>query len=143
MRRSFALMLALLVLGGAGCATLRDWSEPGAEELERSVSAFNKYFRWKQYAKAKLFVLPDRERSFLRFTQRIETSLDINDFSVEDVSMDDSDERAGLRKEGHAQVRLNYTQLPSNVFRKKVLEQVWVVHKGQWMLEFPEGGWDL
>lgn len=143
MRRFTLVLIAVLVLGSSSCSTFSHLSDPGLDDLERSVSSFTKYFRWKQFAKAKLFVLPDRERLFVRFAQTIESTLDINEFSVDDLSIDESDTAAGLRTEGRAQVQLSYTRLPSNVFHNKTIEQVWVVHGGQWMLEFPEDGWKL
>ncbi len=142
-----ALLLSFLALSvtfaAPGCSTLSHWTDPGPEELGRSVEAFTKFMRWKQFAKAKLFVAPGRERAFLKFTQSIETTLDISDFSVEDVSIDESDAKAGLRTEGRAQVRISYTRLPSNVYSTRLIEQTWVVKDGQWMLDFPDGGWDL
>ncbi|MBK7977222.1 MAG: hypothetical protein IPK07_29490 [Deltaproteobacteria bacterium] len=144
-RRWFLLALSWLPLValGPGCSTLGYVPEPGYEELERSVDAFSKFVRWKQYAKAKLFVVPNRERAFVKFTQSVENVLDITEFSVDDVTIDEADEKAGLRTEGHALVRLSYTLLPSNVYHVKVIEQIWIAKDGQWMLDFPAKGWDL
>ncbi len=142
-RRRSVLMLVLFLGLQASCSSLSHLTDPGQEELEKSVDAFTKYLRWKQYAKAKLFVLPGREKAFLRFSQRMEGSLDINDFSVDESVIDSSDEKAGLRTEARVQVRIEYSRLPSNEFHKVMLEQIWVVHDGQWMLEFPEEGWAL
>src|SRR6187549_3000186 len=93
-RRRFAassfpalLLLAFVIAAGLpACSSIEHMSDPGPEELEREADAFTKYFRWKQYAKAKLFVLPERERAFTKFTRKIESNLDISDFSVEEVS---------------------------------------------------------
>lgn len=138
-----AMVWLPLVALGPGCSTLGYVPEPGYEELERSVDAFTKFLRWKQYAKAKLFVVPNRERAFVKFTQSVENVLDITEFSVDDVTIDEADDKAGLRTEGHVLVRLSYTLLPSNVYHVKVIEQVWIAKDGQWMLEFPTKGWDL
>jgi hypothetical protein len=141
--RTGSALLLVLLFGLSSCSTFSHMGDPGQDELERSVDAFNKYLRWKQYAKAKLFVLPNRERAFLRFAQRVESNLDINEFSTDDVTIDKSDDTAGLRTEARVQIRLEYTRLPSNVYHKVLLEQVWLIQDGQWMLEFPQEGWDL
>lgn len=138
-----AMVCLPLVALGPGCSTMGLVPEPGYEELDRSVDAFTKFFRWKQYAKAKLFVVPSRERAFVKFTQSVENVLDITEFSVDDVTIDEADEKAGLRTEGHALVRLSYTLLPSNEYHVKIIEQIWIAKDGQWMLEFPDKGWGL
>lgn len=130
-RPALALGLILLTLGfEPGCAGS---ARPGrADDLRRSVEAYNEAYRWKNYARAAAFLPPDLRAPFVASYEEDDKSLHIEGYQVLAVDMR-TPEVADIK------VRYRYMILPEVTLKQDVVTQHWALVGGSWILEHETG----
>ena len=76
------------------------------------------------------------------FLHQMEGKLKVEDFLIEDMSVVEDVGEDG-ESEGRVLIRLTYHMLPSNVFKKVLIDEVWVPVDGVWTYQFDREKWDL
>ena len=115
--------------GAAGCAA--STPKEKMDDLKTAVDGYNHAFRWKNYARAAMFLPPDLRGSFIATYEDDEASLQIEDYRVDRVDFDS--DRATVT------VRLRYLLLPSVTLERVTLTQHWHKIGRTWILETEEG----
>jgi hypothetical protein len=120
------LLAAHLAPGALGCATSSQGD--AAEQLQRSVEAYNEAYRWKNYERASSFLPPDLRAAFVAAHEDDEKSLHVEDYQI--LAVDHPREGAA-----DIRVRVTYILLPSNTVEKRTVVQHWQRVGGAWVLE--------
>lgn len=76
-----ALIAAALLIS---CASMGS-SEKEKKNLNSSVEAFNRSFRWEDYEAAAMFIEPDNKLQFWKLTDKFKGKIHITDYQIRDV----------------------------------------------------------
>ncbi|WP_434388250.1 hypothetical protein [Melittangium boletus] len=132
MTRLLAVLLVCLLCGA--CSHTQKAAE--LEALKTTVDDFHQRVRWKDYRVASRYVVPERRKEFDRGLRqnKDEQDLDITDYEIERVDLDEKGERATVTS------HFVWTRLPSLSVRRESVTSEFVLREGKWLLEKQEGG---
>ena len=113
------------------------------DDLQTNVYQFNKRFSGKMMDLSAGYVLMDKRKDFLINSNKIKEKVTFFDSSLLDIQYFNDDQpvkktTAGAEKEFNkavATMRYQISILPSNQLKTILVEQLWVVDEGQWMVE--------
>ncbi len=128
------IFLSLLILKSLICIVscaksphLKPGYIPPGEIIERYHSAL----RWRDYERARQYILPELYPDFDQFVQSIKDQLDITEFQIISLELEEDGYQAQV------QVRRNYYLLSSLKNQEQVLTQTWKLIEGRWYLSAP------
>jgi len=133
--RLLPVLLACL-LCGACSHTSKKKSASELEVLKTTVEDFHQRVRWKDYRFAARYVVPERRKDFDTSLRegKAEQDLDITEYEIEGVEMDDTGARATVTSQ------FKWTRLPSLTVRQETVTSEFIYREGRWLLEKQSGG---
>ncbi len=121
MQRLIALLVLVL---SAGCA-----STNAEEPLQVAVNRYNDNLRWKRFAEAASYLLPEARRTFLARYLATETDLNIDSLEVRSVA-----EIPAAVPTYEVTVVAEAYVLPSTVLSRVIMTQRWELGEAGWQL---------
>lgn len=116
-------LVALLLL--SGCAP----TVTPADELDRTLRAYNGHLRWKRFTKAVAFLPKEKRDEFMEVFEPSEDQLNIDDVEVKHVDIDKDKAKVSLEA--------RFYRLPSITMEKVRIVQKWERIHGAWWLVSP------
>jgi len=130
-KRASGAILILAVFLLAGCPDKNTRLQNSRQDLMERVNEYNELFQWRDFDKAKGYVVQEERARFIAFTRPLEHGFSMENFTVDSVEVAPSGERATVV------VTRSFVMMPSVILQTQDFTQEWVRIDGVWYLAGP------
>ena len=129
--RGIPVVTAIVLILVFGCADREAKIARSKIQLIEQVDQYHDSFFWHDYNRASLFVAPEMRSDFLDFSKDLRRGFTLEEFTIKEVQMSPTGERAAVV------VERSCATAPSVTLQSQELTQEWVLRDGAWYLAGP------